>query len=183
MTDKSIDELLQEGGYRKGVGMVLYKNGKVFFAERADAKGAWQFPQGGVDEEEDLLDAARRELFEETALTREQMELKAVYSDWTVYTLPEAFQKGKNGRSFKGQIQKWFLFEFKEGDKAIDLTKAQDKEFSAWKWESRENVLSQVEDFRKPVYEKVFAEFSGIIAGSHKEESLDIDENLVNDEE
>lgn len=160
MTDRTIEDYLADSSYRKGVGMVLYKDGKVFFAERSDMKGAWQLPQGGVDENEDLLDAARRELFEETALEKSQMELMAVYPDWTVYTLPEDMQKNMNGRVFKGQVQKWFLFAFKDEDKNIDLSKAQDKEFSNWRWETVENIVAEVADFRKEVYEEVFRNFN-----------------------
>lgn len=159
MTDKTLEEYMEDADYRRGVGVVLCKDGKVFFAERSDAKGSWQLPQGGVDEGEDLLEAARRELFEETAMTREQMELIGVYPTFTVYTLPKKFQK----RGFKGQIQKWFLFEFKDDDKNIDLKKAQDREFSSWKWEEVDAILEKTADFRKPVYEDVFANFKVMI--------------------
>lgn len=162
MTDKTLEDFMNDPEYRRGVGAVIYKNGKVFFAERADAKGCWQLPQGGVDEGEDLLDAVRRELFEETALKREQMELMNVFSGFTVYTLPEKFQK----KGFKGQVHKWFLFEFKDEDKNIDLSKAQDKEFTQWRWETIENVLSEVESFRKDSYEEMFKEFKSLIEGS-----------------
>ena len=159
MPEKSIQEYLKDSQYRKNVGIVLYKKGKIFFAERSDIKGAWQLPQGGVDEDEDLLEAARRELFEETGLTKEQMELKALHPEWLVYTLPKKYQEP----DFKGQIQKWFLFEFKDDDKNIDLEKATDKEFISWKWGSKEDILKAAIAFRKPIYESVFKQFSGYI--------------------
>lgn len=162
MTEKTLEDFMNDPEYRRGVGTVIYKDGKVFFAERADAKGCWQLPQGGVDEGEDLLDAARRELFEETALKREQMELMSVYSGFTVYTLPKKFQK----KGFKGQVHKWFLFEFKDEGSSIDLSKAQDKEFTQWRWETIENVLNEVEGFRKESYEEMFKEFRSLIENS-----------------
>ena len=151
---KSAEEYLEEG-YRKGVGMVLTKDGKVFVAERSDAKGSWQMPQGGGDEGEDLLAAARRELFEETGLTKDVMELIALHGEWMIYHLPAKFQK----KGFKGQVQKWFLFRFNAEDKVIDLKKAKDKEFTNWKWVSAEEALELAEDFRKPVYEEIFNVF------------------------
>lgn len=153
--EKTLQDYLEDDAYRRGVGIVLHKNGKVFVGKRSDVKNAWQMPQGGVDAGEDLLEAARRELFEETGLCKEQMELNAVYADFTVYTLPENLQK----IGFKGQIQKWFLFEFKEEDNVIDLTKAQDKEFSDWRWDDVDTVISSSVDFRKSVYKDVFKAF------------------------
>ena len=60
---------------RNGVGIVLInKHNKVFVAKRIDnPKNFWQMPQGGVDEDEDLLTAAYRELKEETNLTPSKM--------------------------------------------------------------------------------------------------------------
>ena len=55
---------------RSGVGIiVLNKNNKVFVAKRIDnPNDFWQMPQGGVDEGEDYLSAAYRELEEETSI-------------------------------------------------------------------------------------------------------------------
>ena len=55
---------------RSGVGIVvLNKDNKVFVAKRIDnPKNFWQMPQGGVDQGEDLLTAAYRELEEETSI-------------------------------------------------------------------------------------------------------------------
>ncbi|MAF31443.1 MAG: RNA pyrophosphohydrolase [Magnetococcales bacterium] len=155
MTQLDLEQYMDNPDYRRGVGAVIYKGGKVFFAERADAKGSWQLPQGGVDEGEDLLDAVRRELFEETGIAKDQVQLTGVYSSFTYYTLPEKFQK----KGFKGQVHKWFSFEFLEEDSKIDLASAQDKEFSDWRWASVDEVLSEVEPFRKDAYEAMFKEF------------------------
>jgi putative (di)nucleoside polyphosphate hydrolase len=57
------DIYLNARRYRQNVGVVLFnREGKVWLGRRADARGEkiWQFPQGGVDRDEDFLDAARR---------------------------------------------------------------------------------------------------------------------------
>jgi putative (di)nucleoside polyphosphate hydrolase len=65
-------------GYRPCVGLALFNaEGLVFIGRRADktkrehvAPGhAWQMPQGGIDKGETPLEAARRELQEETNVT------------------------------------------------------------------------------------------------------------------
>ena len=55
---------------RIGVGIILInKNNQVFVAKRIDnPKNFWQMPQGGVDDGEDFLTAAYRELEEETSI-------------------------------------------------------------------------------------------------------------------
>ena len=58
-----------ENIYRKCVGIVLCnKENKVLWCERKDAPGQWQFPQGGIDDGETFIEAAKRELKEETSV-------------------------------------------------------------------------------------------------------------------
>ena len=148
--------------YRKNVGIVVYnQDSKVLFAERSDIKGSWQFPQGGVDEGEDLLDAARRELFEETGIPSEDIELMALHGDWLTYEFP----KKKKSDQAVGQAQKWFLFCYKGADEDIDVTKVTSPEFSNWRWATVEEVLNEVVDFRKEVYEGFFESFNSKIKG------------------
>ena len=75
--------------FRSGVGIVvLNKDNKVFVAQRIDnQKNFWQMPQGGVDEGEDYLAAAYRELEEETSIKNVELikELDGLIS----YVLPK----------------------------------------------------------------------------------------------
>ena len=119
--------------YRNGVGIVVLNNeNKVFVAKRIDnPKNFWQMPQGGVDEGENLLNAAYRELKEETSIFN--VKLIKEIEDWTQYDLPSKLigiiWKGR----YKGQKQKWFIFKFLGNDTEINI-KTKNPEFLDWKW-------------------------------------------------
>ena len=124
---------------RSGVGIaVLNKDNKVFVAKRIDnQKNFWQMPQGGVDEGEDYLTAAYRELEEETSIKNVDLikELDGLIS----YELPEnllgVIWKGK----YKGQEQKWFVMRFLGQDSEINI-KTKNQEFFEWKWIDLEKI-------------------------------------------
>ena len=140
--------------FRSGVGIVvLNKNNKVFVAKRIDnPKNFWQMPQGGVDTGESYIDAAYRELKEETSI--ENVELIKELEGFTTYKLPPQLLgiiwKGK----FKGQQQKWFLMKFLGTDNEIDI-KTKNPEFLEWKWINLENITDLVVDFKLQLYEDI----------------------------
>tara|TARA_B110000116_G_scaffold137193_1_gene119034 strand:- start:125 stop:601 length:477 start_codon:yes stop_codon:yes gene_type:complete len=148
--------------FRSGVGIVvLNKNNKVFVAKRIDnPKNFWQMPQGGVDTGESYIDAAYRELKEETSI--ENVELIKELEGFTTYKLPPQLLgiiwKGK----FKGQQQKWFLMKFLGTDNEIDI-KTKNPEFLEWKWINLENITDLVVDFKLHVYEEVKKKIKEII--------------------
>ena len=62
-------------GYRKNVAMVvLNKNNQVLLCRRKGTEN-WQFPQGGIDENELCEDAMYRELYEEVGLKSTEVEI------------------------------------------------------------------------------------------------------------
>ena len=139
---------------RSGVGIVvLNKANKVFVAKRIDnAKNFWQMPQGGVDEGEDYLTAAYRELEEETSI--KNVELISELDGLITYNLPEhllgIIWKGK----YKGQSQKWFLMRYLGEDNQINI-KTKKPEFLDWKWVDLEEITNLVVDFKLHVYQEV----------------------------
>ena len=147
---------------RKGVGIVLINSeNKVFVAKRIDnPKDFWQMPQGGVDEGENLLNAAYRELKEETSIFNVKW-IKEI-EDWTQYDLPSKLigiiWKGR----YKGQKQKWFIFKFLGNDTEINI-KTKNPEFLDWKWIEIGKITEIVVDFKKEVYQKVEKEIKKII--------------------
>ena len=139
---------------RNGVGIiVLNKDNKVFVAKRIDnPKNFWQMPQGGVDEGEDFLSAAFRELEEETSIKKVKLikEIDVI----TTYLLPKhllgIIWKGK----YKGQKQKWFLMKYLGNDSEININ-TKKPEFLDWKWIDIEHMTDVVVDFKLEVYKKI----------------------------
>ena len=159
--DKKLENF-QKLPYRNGVGIVVLNNeNKVFVAKRIDnPKNFWQMPQGGVDEGEDLLNAAYRELKEETSIFN--VKLIKEIEDWTQYDLPSKLigiiWKGR----YKGQKQKWFIFKFLGNDTEINI-KTKNPEFLDWKWIEIGKITEIVVDFKKEVYQKVEKEIKKLL--------------------
>ena len=139
---------------RSGVGIVvLNKDNKVFVAKRIDnPKNFWQMPQGGVDDGEDYLTAAYRELEEETSI--KNVELISELDGFITYNLPDRLLgiilKGK----YKGQIQKWFLMRHIGNDSEINI-QTKKPEFLDWKWVDLKEITQLVVDFKLHVYKEV----------------------------
>ena len=147
---------------RNGVGIVvLNKNNKVFVAKRIDnPKNFWQMPQGGVDEGEDFLKAAYRELEEETSI--KNVELIKEFDDLLSYELPDRLLgiiwKGK----YKGQKQKWFLMRYLGDDSEINI-KTHKPEFLEWKWIDINMITKLVVDFKLDVCKEIEGKILKII--------------------
>jgi putative (di)nucleoside polyphosphate hydrolase len=147
---------------RDGVGIiVLNKDNKVFVARRIDnPKNFWQMPQGGVDKGEDYLNAAYRELEEETSI--KTVELIKEIDGLIAYELPShllgIIWKGK----YKGQNQKWFVMKFLGSDNEINI-KTKHPEFFDWKWIELEKITDVVVDFKLNVYKQLKEKVKKII--------------------
>ena len=147
---------------RSGVGIiVLNKENKIFVAKRIDnPKNFWQMPQGGVDEGEDFLTAAHRELNEETGI--KNIELIREIEGTTTYELPNhllgIIWKGK----YRGQKQKWFLMRFEGNENEINI-KTKNPEFLDWKWINLDQITEVVVDFKLHVYKELKEEIKKII--------------------
>jgi len=139
---------------RSGVGIVvLNKTNKVFVAKRIDnPKNFWQMPQGGVNNGEDFLTAAYRELEEETSITN--VELISELDGLITYNLPDQLLgiiwKGK----YKGQTQKWFLMRYLGEDNEINI-RTRKPEFLDWKWVDLKEITELVVDFKLHVYQEI----------------------------
>ena len=157
-----MEKKLNELPLRNGVGIVVLNNeNKVFVAKRIDnPKNFWQMPQGGVDEDEDFLKAAYRELEEETSI--KNVELIKELDGMTTYELPNRLLgiiwKGK----YRGQKQKWFLMKFTGKDEEINI-KTENPEFLDWKWIELDQITEVVVDFKLHVYKELKVKIKKII--------------------
>lgn len=134
--------------------MIINDKGLVLALERTDVLGAWQLPQGGLEHSEEPLQAALREVKEETGISESDLELVDSYPEPLVYELPADVRTPKTGR---GQVQYWYLFRLHCNDNAIEVKSG--GEFRAWKWVPFHALLNSVVDFRKPVYRKLAEQF------------------------
>jgi putative (di)nucleoside polyphosphate hydrolase len=152
--------------HRPNVGVVLFHpDGRVWLGRRHNQPPPynWQFPQGGVDDGEDLLDAARRELAEETGVT--STAFLARTEGWLIYDFPADFAASKKARGFKGQKQVWFAFRFTGEESEIDLEADAHVEFDAWTWGALDETPELIVPFKRAVYEQVVRAFSGFVRG------------------
>lgn len=146
--------------YRPCAGvMLLNRHGQVFVGQRLDSVvEAWQMPQGGIDPGEDPIEAAWRELWEETGVQRDLAELVAEAPEELFYDLPEdlvgRIWKGK----WRGQRQRWFLFRFLGEDKDVNIETAE-PEFRAWRWAEPKDLPDIIVPFKRELYKELLTVF------------------------
>ena len=143
-----------------GVAILNSKN-KVFVAKRKDNQAEnWQMPQGGVENDEGLINAMRRELMEETSIKNITVIREIDY--WLEYELPKnlvgIIWKGK----YRGQKQKWFIVRFMGKESEININTDQ-PEFIEWKWIDMNMLPDLIVKFKKHVYEEVLVELKKFI--------------------
>jgi putative (di)nucleoside polyphosphate hydrolase len=154
---RSVSHEPQDEFFRANVGIVVMgPAGRVLALERFGYPGTYQMPQGGLELGEEPIDAARRELEEETGLSWDQVRLRGEYPDWLVYELDPDDRSEDIGR---GQAQKWFYVELRDTEAPIELEQIDERkgthEFTDSEWMSFDELISKAVPFRRPVYERV----------------------------
>ncbi|WCJ33550.1 RNA pyrophosphohydrolase [Euphorbia peplus] len=150
-------------GYRPNVGVCLINaDNLIFVASRLNVPGAWQMPQGGIEDGEEPRAAAIRTLQEDTGV--KSAEIIAEVPNWLTYDFPPAVKAKVNrlwGGEWHGQAQKWFLMRMMQDDSEINMGEngELEPEFSEWKWTSPEEVIEQAVEYKRPTYEEVVKAF------------------------
>ena len=146
---------------RLGVGIALLNHEyKVFVGKRIDNPvNSWQMPQGGVNQNENFLEAAKRELEEETGIKK--VELIKELDKWLAYDLPKnLLGKLWNGK-YRGQKQKWFIMKFIGKNEEININ-TKNPEFLDWKWIDPMSLTNVAVHFKLNVYEKIKEELTSL---------------------
>ena len=144
---------------RTGVGIILLNHeNKIFVGKRIDnPKNFWQMPQGGVNQNENFLQAAKRELEEETGI--KSVELVKELNEWLGYDLPENLLGKVLEGKYRGQKQKWFIMKFVGKDNEINV-KTKNPEFLDWKWIENSKLPSIAVSFKVDLYKKLKEELN-----------------------
>ncbi|MDH2997745.1 RNA pyrophosphohydrolase [Pasteurellaceae bacterium LFhippo2] len=153
-------------GYRPNVGIVICnKQGQVLWAKRF-GQNSWQFPQGGINEGENIETAMYRELYEEVGLSKKDVRLLWASKYWLRYKLPKRLIRSDGNGSQPvciGQKQRWFLLQLVSDESNIDLKMTKTPEFDGWRWVSFWYPVRQVVSFKRDVYRKVMKEFAQVL--------------------
>ena len=148
--------------YRPCVGiMLLNSEMQIFVGQRIDNTAeAWQMPQGGIDEGEEPIEAALRELREETGVGN--VSLMAESNGWLNYDLPAELIPKLWGGKYRGQRQKWFAMRLNGDDGDINI-ETDDPEFRDWKWADIDELPSLIVPFKRDLYYTLVEEFRPLL--------------------
>lgn len=155
--------MIDEEGFRQGVGIILVNAKRQVFLAKRIGKLAWQFPQGGIKEEETPEEAMFRELKEEIGLLADDVKVLACTRRWLRYRLPKRLVRHHSKPVCIGQKQKWFLLQLKNAEACVDLAATDSPEFDSWAWVSYWYPLTQVVAFKRRVYSLAMKEFARIV--------------------
>mgnify|MGYP000668505890 FL=1 len=150
-------------GYRPNVAMVVINStNKVLICRRKNTR-TWQFPQGGIDNGEDIKKAMYRELSEEVGLSKDDVSLVGESEGTITYDIPKTIRSKVLGGKFKGQEQKWFLLKLKKDNSEIKLDNEAFPEFDKYEWVSFWQPLNRIVDFKREAYREALSELRFLI--------------------
>ena len=155
--------MIDQDGFRLGVGIILVNSNRQVFLAKRIGKAAWQFPQGGLMDDETPEQAMFRELTEEIGLQPEDVKVLSVTRRWLRYRLPKRLVRHYSQPLCVGQKQKWFLLGLTNEDAQFNLSVTGSPEFDSWAWVSYWYPLSQVVAFKRRVYSLAMKEFARVV--------------------
>ena len=152
----------QDRPYRPCVGIMLINGqGHIFSGRRLENRAeAWQMPQGGIDEGEDVHTACFREMREEIGTNK--AEILRLHPDWLNYDIPRPLADSLWSGTYRGQTQKWVALRFTGEDSDINI-QTEEPEFAAWQWLSPDELIQRAVPFKRDVYSNIMAEFRDLL--------------------
>lgn len=155
--------VIDSDGYRPNVGIILSNDeGRLLWARRI-GQDAWQFPQGGIRENETPEEALFRELMEEVGLTTEHVRIIACTKKWLRYQLPQRYIRRHTHPICIGQKQIWYMLRMIGSDTDVRLDHSDRPEFDSWRWVDYWYPLRKVVAFKRGVYERALYEFAPLV--------------------
>lgn len=147
-------------GFRANVGIVLIRDDRqVFLGGRTGGRG-WQFPQGGVLQNETPEEALYRELQEEIGLERADVDLVASTRNWLRYRLPKQYVRRNSQPPCIGQKQRWFLLRLLGSEERFRFDATMEPEFERWRWVDYWTPVREVIFFKRAVYVRALDELA-----------------------
>ena len=157
------NDWIDADGFRANVGIILANDdNKLLLGGRVGAKG-WQFPQGGMLEGEDPVDAMFRELHEEIGLEAGDVDVLGVSSDWLRYRLPEKFIRRSSKPLCIGQKQRWFILRLVSDDSRVRFDRCDKPEFDRARWVHFWRPVNEVIYFKRRVYARALHELGPVV--------------------
>ena len=153
-------------GYRANVGIILInREGRLLWAKRIGEQ-AWQFPQGGIQENESPEEAMYRELREEVGLHECHVTLMGRTRDWLRYQLPRNLIRYHSKPVCIGQKQVWFMLSLHGDESYVRLDSTDNPEFDTWRWVAYWLPIKEIVAFKRKVYEQALREFAPLISAA-----------------
>lgn len=155
--------MIDPEGFRANVGIILCnREGRLFWARRA-GENAWQFPQGGIERDESIIDAMYRELREETGLRPEHVKIMGCTRRWLRYRLPACLRRSERRPLCIGQKQRWFMLRLACDEDQVRLDGSAEPEFDRWRWVGYCEPLDQIVSFKRGVYARALEELAHLV--------------------
>ena len=155
--------VIDSDGFRPNVGIILCNDDRRLFWGRRIGQNAWQFPQGGIQENESPEEAMYRELEEEVGLSAKQVELMGCTDRWLRYRLPKRFIRRNSHPVCIGQKQRWFMLRVLCEESSFCFDASDKPEFDHWRWVKYWQPVREVIYFKRRVYERALQELAPLL--------------------
>jgi putative (di)nucleoside polyphosphate hydrolase len=155
--------VIDSDGFRANVGIILSNpEGKVFWARRC-GQNAWQFPQGGIQANESPIDAMFRELYEETGLLADHVDVIGKTRGWLRYRIPKRLIRRRAKPLCIGQKQIWFCLRLVGSESDVNLKNCEKPEFDRWRWVDYWKPVEDIVFFKRRVYHRALKELEPLL--------------------
>ena len=148
--------------YRPAAGIAIFNElGQVWLGRRKGQKGEyiWQMPQGGIDNGEEPVAGALREMYEETGISAGKVKILKVVEPELYYDFPKDLRMNRRSLRWRGQRQTWLAVRFLGDARDVNLTAHPPQEFSEWRWGDLTETPQLIIPFKRKVYEQLIHEF------------------------